>query len=134
MECNHCKPLFILPFLFSNEGCKRQKLFHFCTSDKIEFETFAKEFSRKRKGILIHWQSHFKLHNCFQKKNLELLNLRFWCMDEWNSVAKSFRTVSESWSRSFFSSLQIQDFQNLSVPFFNFFFSSFFFQLLRSQL
>ena len=63
------------------------------------------------------------------KKSLKLLNLRFWCMDEWNSVTKSFQTPNESWSRSFFSSLQIQGFQNLSVPFFHFFF-----QLLRSQL
>ena len=52
------------------------------------------------------------------KKNL--LNLRFWCMDECNSVAKSFLTVSKSLSRNSFSSLQIQGFQNLSAPFFNF--------------
>ena len=54
---------------------------NFCTY-KIEFETLAKEFSRKRKGILIHSQSHFKLQSLLSKKNLKLLNLRVWCMDK----------------------------------------------------
>ena len=55
-----------LLFLFSNRRYKRQKFFHFRTY-KVEFETFAKEFSRKREGILISLQSHFKLNSC-QKK------------------------------------------------------------------
>ena len=70
--------------------------------------------SRKREGMLIKLQSHFKFN--FPKK-LKLLNLRVWCIDKLNSVAKSFPTVSKRWSRTFFSSSQIKGFETLSSPF-----------------
>ena len=83
---------------------------------KVEFETFVEEFPEKREGMFINLQSHFKFS--FPKK-LKLLNLRVWCMDKWNSVTKSFPTVSKRWSRTFFSSSQIKGFETLSVPFFS---------------
>ena len=55
--------------------------------------------SRKREGMLIKLQSHFKFN--FPKK-LKLLNLIVWCMDKLSSVAKSFPTVSKRRSRTFY--------------------------------
>ena len=55
--------------------------------------------SRKRERMLLDFRSHFKFS--FPQK-LKLLNLRVWYMDRWNSVAKSFPTVSKRWSRNFF--------------------------------
>ena len=111
------------------------KFFHFRTH-KVEFEMFAKEFSRKREGILISLQSYLKL--VAFRKSLKLLNLRDWCVVEWNSVAKSFPTVSERWSRSslfIFANPRLSKFKrSIFQLFFSAFFFNFFFHLLKSQL
>ena len=107
-----------LLFLFSNRRYKRQNFFHFRTY-KVEFETFAKEFSRKREGILISLQSNFK-SNSYQKK-FEVVESDSWCMNEWNSVAKSFPTVSERWSWIFFHLCKSKVFKIYAFHFSSFF-------------
>ena len=108
-----------LLFLFSNRRYKRQKSFHFRTY-KVEFETFAKEFSRKREGILISLQSRFKSYS-YQKK-FEVVESDS-LMYEWMEFSCEI-IFNSKWKvkTRFFLSLQIEGFQNLSVPFSTFFF------------
>ena len=136
VECKHCKRVFILLFLFSNVGYKRQNFFHVRIYTKVNSKRLQRNFCRKREGILISLQSYLKF--VAFRKSLKLLNLRDWCVDEWNSVAKSFPTISERWSRSFifiFANPRFSKFKrSIFQLFFSAFFFNFFFHLLKSQL
>ena len=85
-------------FCFQTVDTNVKKLF---TSVHTKLNSKRLQRNSPEKGILISLQSHFKLI-IFQKKSLKLMNLRVWYMGEWNSVVKSFPTISERWSRSFF--------------------------------
>ena len=131
MECKHWKRVFVLLFLFSNGGYKLLKFFHFRTH-KVEFEMFAKEFSRKRGGILISLQSYLKLV-AFRKKLKVVESERLMCC--WMEF--SCEIISNSkWkvkSKFSFHLCKSKVFKIWAFHFSTFFFALFF-QLLRSQL
>jgi len=66
VECKYCKRVFILLFFVFKKWIQTSKIFYFRTHE-VEFDMFAKEFSRKREGILISLKSYSKLV-AFRKK------------------------------------------------------------------
>ena len=68
---------FHFTFFVVKRWIQTSKFFHFRTH-KVEFEMFAKEFSRKREGILISLQFYLKLV-AFQKKLKVVESERLMC-------------------------------------------------------
>ena len=60
---------------------------------------------------------------------INVVNLRVWCVDQLNSVSKSFPNLSPKWNRSFFFLLAKQRFSKFKRSIF-----PFFFQVFKSQL
>ena len=107
------------------------------------YQTGRKNFCLGSNLVDKKWTSKLKLSSrafavaiifqVYVRWKINVVNLRVWCVDQLNSVSKSFPSLSPRWSRSFFFFLQIKGFQNLSVHFPLFFFT-FFFQVFKSQL
>ena len=66
----------------------------------------------------------------FQKKLKVFESVRVWCMDQVNSVSKSFFNLSTKWNRSFFSSCKSKVFK-IQAFMFPFFFFAFFFSTFQ---
>ena len=92
------------------------------------YQTGRKNFCLGSNLVDKKWTSKLKLSSrafavaiIFQvhvQWKINVVNLRVWCVDQLNSVSKSFPNLSTKWNRRFFFFiLQIQGFQNLSVHF-----------------
>ena len=100
------------------------------------YQTGRKNFCLGSNLVDKNWTSKLKLSSrafavaiifqVYVRWKINVVNLRVWCVDQLNSVSKSFPSLSPRWSRSFFFLLANQRFSKFKRSFSAFFFTFFF--------